>query len=77
MSFDPHGVMRFFSPASPCFFEGCETLRAQYFSRVAELDKTACPACHKGELVRWYAREVSQRMGVPSPVGPPSSTRIP
>lgn len=45
--------IKFFSN-SPCWFEGCEKIRAAYEAEVAKLDAAKCKPCEKGALIRKY-----------------------
>jgi hypothetical protein len=47
-------AMRFFSTESPCWFEGCEELRAKYAQELESIGGDACPACKRGALTRKY-----------------------
>ena len=43
----------FFSEGAPCFFTGCEELKANYEADKAKLGND-CPSCEKGALIRKY-----------------------
>ena len=44
--------MDVFRPDKPCWFDGCEEIRAEYLSRLEELGGSECPGCKKGSLQR-------------------------
>lgn len=46
-------ALKFFRLEEPCFFEGCDSLRAEY-TKELEAKGTECPACAKSELQRKY-----------------------
>lgn len=54
-SFDPVMLqtLKFFETAEPCYFKGCEELRAEYANEL-EAKGTDCPACAKSALKRKY-----------------------
>jgi hypothetical protein len=52
-------VFKFFSKHSPCWFEGCNELRASFALEESELPKD-CPACHRGALIRKYLPKVKE-----------------
>ena len=72
---DPHGIMRFFSKHSgdpdAYLFKGAARMQREYFRAREELQNSRCPQCQLGQLIRSYAHEVAQRMGVESPLPPP------
>jgi hypothetical protein len=52
--------IRFFSGA-PCWFEGCEEIRADYESELAKLDEAKCKPCEKGALIRKYLKILAEK----------------
>jgi hypothetical protein len=46
-------ILGFFSPSTPCWFQGCEELRKQYQVEEGALDAN-CPDCQKGAIIRKY-----------------------
>jgi hypothetical protein len=54
-------AMRFFSPYSPCWFEGCNELRTRFQEEESEMLKTPnCPNCYRGRLIRKFLPEVQE-----------------
>lgn len=47
-------VLRFFSPHQPCWFPGCEKMRARYEQDVVAAGGKNCPGCQKGAIIRAY-----------------------
>lgn len=48
-------IMRFFSHEQPCYFVGCEQLRAKFQTERAAVAAGGCPTCaDQGELLRKY-----------------------
>jgi hypothetical protein len=54
-------TFKFFEDATPCFFDGCEELRAQYNAEV-EAKGANCPACQKSEVRRKYMILVKNKL---------------
>lgn len=55
--------IRLFSPSIPCWFEGCEKLRADYLKEVQESDCEL--GCQKGPIMRKYlhlAAEIQSKL---------------
>jgi len=52
-------MFKFFSEATPCWFSGCEELRKEYFTELANLGPN-CPACQKGSIIRKYKPKVEE-----------------
>ena len=52
-------IFKFFSEATPCWFSGCEELRKEYFTELANLGPN-CPACQKGSIIRKYKPKVEE-----------------
>lgn len=52
-------VNKFFSPYTPCFFEGCEELRERYKDALEKAGMTEeCTGCQKGAIMRKFEPEV-------------------
>lgn len=49
-------VLRFFSDIAPCFFDGCDALRAQWRSIKADLKARDCAPCEEGDAMRTFRR---------------------
>ena len=49
-------ITRFYVMGAPCFFEGCEALRAQWKQLLSEnsVGGEPCPACTEGQLMRQF-----------------------
>jgi hypothetical protein len=52
-------VLKFFSKYQPCFFKGCEELRAKYNTEIEKLAEQNCPACQKGAVMRRYMKIIN------------------
>lgn len=52
-------LFRFFGKETPCWFDGCEELRAQYAAEIANLGDT-CPTCMQGAIIRKYRDKVEE-----------------
>jgi len=51
-------IMKFFTGA-PCFFPGCEELRAAFKGEEQKLAQD-CPACERGALINKYRDKVAE-----------------
>jgi hypothetical protein len=53
-------LMRFFSEETPCWFEGCAEMRAEFYHDIDSLEKSAeavgaeCRNCDRGEVIKRY-----------------------
>lgn len=62
---DNPDVYRFFSPSSPCWFEGCEELRERFDAEVQEAQSRAgeaCSGCLRGPIIRKYVPLVEEAL---------------
>lgn len=50
--------MRLFNDAAPCWFPGCQEMRARYAQDLDRLPPE-CPACEIGNIMRRYLREMA------------------
>lgn len=54
-------VNKFFSPYTPCFFDGCEELRIRYKDALEQAGMTEdCTGCQKGAIMRKFEAEVRE-----------------
>lgn len=53
-------IFSFFSRMSPCWFEGCEELKTQYFEELQQLKDAKCKACDEGKLIRKYRGKINE-----------------
>ena len=51
-------VISFFSLGKPCWFEGCEELRAEYQKEYEGIGGANCQACDHGALIRKYMPKI-------------------
>jgi hypothetical protein len=58
-------ILGFFVESTPCWFDGCETLRKAYLSEVSKLGSN-CPACQKGAIIRKYQALVNKAIETPA-----------
>ena len=52
-------LYRLFSKTAPCWFEGCEELRREYFEEKEKLESD-CPPCGRGALIRKYLARMQE-----------------
>lgn len=58
-------IHRFFDPAVPCFFPGCEGLRTAYLREKEEMEsKENCTNCSLNALRQSYTLKVEQHLGL-------------
>ena len=63
ISKDDQEVFRFFSDASPCWFDGCKELRAKYNEDLEEMQK-AIPGFQRSDLIKEYVIKVKRALGM-------------
>jgi hypothetical protein len=51
-------IFKFFSQHQPCWFKGCEDMRAEYFNRLDQLGGAGCSSCQKSGLVKEFHERV-------------------
>lgn len=65
-------IVRFFVASDPCWFTGCESLRAEYNAELQTIGGEDCTSCQQGDLTRKYMLLIKERYpqaldGTPSP----------
>jgi hypothetical protein len=68
VSAEERKVLSFFVDSAPCWFEGCDELRAKYQDEVAKLG-AGCPSCQKGAVIRKYQDLVRRASSATTPAG--------
>jgi hypothetical protein len=57
-------LLTFFTDSAPCWFDGCEELRAQYNAELEARGGETCPGCKKGAIIRKYMMILRTHPGV-------------
>ena len=60
-------VISFFVPGKPCWFPGCEALRAEYAAELAAIGGANCTNCQQGALIRKYRPRVAAALDAATP----------
>jgi len=69
-------IAEFFNFETPCFFEGCEDLRAKYKEEHEKLESTGCTACDYSALQARFVTLVEKTMGTVS-LTPTAEVKMP